>query len=176
VARLTEQKGQRYLLQALATIIRAMPMARCILVGDGEDRAALEQQAAQLGLTQAVTFAGHADEAAVKQHLETATLFALPSLWEGVPLALLEAIASGLPVICTDIPGNRELIHDGISGWLVPARHPQALATAILDAASDPAGAQQRAQAARASLHRFDIDQLAGQHVDLYAELLHKRP
>jgi glycosyltransferase involved in cell wall biosynthesis len=133
VARLAPQKGECYLLEAAAQI----PEAVFVLVGDGPQRSALESQAATLGLTNRVRFLGHRSD--VPALLAASDLFVLPSLYEGLPLSVLEAMAARRPVVATDIAGTREAVVDGITGLLVPPTDPGALAQALRRLLGDPA-------------------------------------
>lgn len=128
VARLTEQKGLPYLLDALA----AMPRASrpwILLVGDGPQRPTLERQARDLGVTDRVRFTGTRRD--LEELFAAADGFVLPSLWEGLPISLLHAMAAGLPVVSTAVGGNTEVVVHGETGWLVPPRDSAALREAI---------------------------------------------
>jgi glycosyltransferase involved in cell wall biosynthesis len=128
MGRLVSQKGYPTLLRALAKVRRTHP-ARLVVFGDGPDRPALEAEAQHLGIDQAVAWAGFA--ANPFPTLRSATLFVMPSLWEGFPNALLEAVALGLPVVATDCQwGPREMLGPD-SGLLVPPGDDAALAEAI---------------------------------------------
>ncbi len=132
VARLDPQKGECYLLEAAVQI----PEAVFVLVGDGPQRSALESQAAALGLTERVRFLGRRSD--VPALLAACDLFVLPSLYEGLPLSVLEAMAARRPVVATDIAGTREAVRDGITGLLVPPADPGALARALRRLLGDP--------------------------------------
>ena len=147
VARLERQKGHGTLLAAAADV----PGVLFALAGAGEDRGALERQAASLGLSERVVFLGHRPD--VPDLLAAADLFVLPSTSEGLPLALLEAAAAGLPIVATDIGGNRDVVRAGETGLLVPAGDPAALAAAIRRLATDPSYARGLGESAAA---RFD--------------------
>lgn len=171
VGRLTEQKGHATLIEALPVVARAVPAARVTLVGDGELRAELGARAAALGVADRVAFAGRLDDVAAA--LDGFDVFALPSLWEGVPLALLEAIAAGVPVVASDIPGVRELIRPGQTGWLAPPRSPEGLAAALIDALAHPdRGLAMAARAQSDVLPAFSIRAVAAQYEQLYHRVL----
>lgn len=138
VGRLCPQKGQVLIPRALAIVAPRHPTARIILVGDGETRAEIMAEAAQLGVADRITFAGWASNAEVRGHIRAARALLLPSFAEGLPIVLMEAFALGRPVITTYIAGIPELV-DRDCGWLVPAGDEVALAEA-LDAclATDP--------------------------------------
>lgn len=118
VGRLVPVKNYALLLQAVARLAKA-PSCRLLLIGEGPERATLEQLAAQLGLASRVVFAGHRDD--VPQLLEKVDIFVLPSLSEGMSNTLLEAMASGLPVVASDVGGNREVIDPERTGLLFPS-------------------------------------------------------
>lgn len=174
LARLTEQKGLTYLIDAAPTVLASEPNALFLIAGDGEDRPALETQAVARGVRERVVFAGRRDDGA--HLLKQMHLFVLPSLWEGVPLALIEAALAGVPIVTTDIDGNRELIADGVSGWAVPPKNAPALANAMLDALHHPdVAAQRAAKAQQVAREKFSLPALAAQYVALYQRLLNKR-
>ncbi len=106
VGRLTEQKGHIYLLEAIPGIIEQFPSTVFAIAGDGPLRAELEARAERLGISKSVHFLGMRSD--VPALLQMAHIFALPSLWEGLPIALLEAMAAGLPVVATRVEGVEE--------------------------------------------------------------------
>jgi glycosyltransferase involved in cell wall biosynthesis len=147
MGRLTEQKGQAYLLEALARLARDRE-ATLTLLGDGPRRKALEAQAQALGIAHRVHFTGflRPPYAELAKH----DLFAFPSLWEGMPVALAEAMALGLPVVAADCPhGPRDLIEDGVHGFLVPVGDVPALVARVQRLAADRALAERLGQAAQ---------------------------
>ena len=113
----------------MAQVQEHIPTVQLLLVGDGELRGDLEAQTRSLGLSEIVTFAGH--RADIPEILATLDLFVLPSLWEGMLNAVLEAMAAGLPVVATAVGGTAEVVVDGVTGLLVTPRDPDALANAI---------------------------------------------
>lgn len=133
LARLSEQKGLSYLLRAAVHV----PEAAFAVAGEGPGRAALEAEAAALGVADRVRFLGHREDAPAL--LAACDLFALPSLYEGLPLSVLEAMAAGKAVVATAIPGVDEAVADGTTGLLVPPADPEALAEAVRALLADPA-------------------------------------
>ena len=122
VGRLSEQKGYRYLIDAVPEIIREIPQIEFWLIGDGELRSDLERQSKRLGVQDHVKLLGKRND--VLDLLKQFDLFVLPSLWEGLPTVIMESISQGVPVLATDIPGTREMIEDGKTGWLVEPQKP----------------------------------------------------
>jgi glycosyltransferase involved in cell wall biosynthesis len=170
VGRISEQKGQRYLLEAAPEVLQRFPQAQFWIIGEGEPRAELEKKAAALGLGQAVKFLGQ--RSGVCQLVRQMDLFVSPSLWEGLPTVILESMACGVPVIATDIPGTREIIQPQINGLLVPPGDPAALAGAILTGLEQPDLMRQLAQQALEMLDRFTIPRVAAAYLELYQRLM----
>jgi hypothetical protein len=166
-ARLDEQKGHDVLLEAAARL----PEVMFILAGDGPERGRLEAQAAALGLTDRVRFLGQRDD--VPALLGACDVFALPSLYEGSSLAVLEAMSAGCTVVTSDIPGTNELVIDGQTGLLTPPGDPGALADALRRTLSDPDRRRRLGDSARARvLAEFTADAMARSVTSVYAELL----
>lgn len=150
------------------------PTAQLIIVGEGPD-AALENQAPALGLTlghdQAISIPGSVSDST--ETLRQADLFVLPSREEGMSIALLEAMALGLPVVASSIPGNLRLIEDLEQGRLIPAGDPAALAEAIIAQWENPDRATRMGLAARHRVEReFSIEAVAKAHLALFRELV----
>lgn len=136
VARLQFQKGGIYFLEAIPSILRSYPESQFLMVGDGPDREMLQQMAVKLKIQDRVLFLGNRDD--VHDILNALDLFVLPSLWEGLPLCLLEAIRAKVPVIATDVDGNRDVIENEISGLLIPPKNGEAIAQAVLKMLREP--------------------------------------
>ncbi|MBI2865280.1 MAG: glycosyltransferase family 4 protein [Chloroflexi bacterium] len=169
-ARLEPQKGLGYLLEAAALV----PEAFFVLAGDGSEREALEEKAQALGLGGRMVFLGH--RADVPELLAASDLFVLPSLYEGLPVSVLEAMASAKPVIAAAIPGNDEAVVDGETGFLVPPRDPAALALAISGLLSDRNLAERMGRAGRVRAKRdFSVETMVGRVAGVYDELLQAR-
>ena len=166
-ARLDEQKGHAVLLRAAAEI----PDALFVLAGEGPERAALEAQAAELGIADRVLFLGHRTD--IPELLAASDVFALPSLYEGSSLAVLEAMAAGRAVVSSAIGGTDELIDDGETGLLVPPGDAGALAAALRRLLSDSALRASSARRARQRVERdFTSDAMARSVERIYEELL----
>ncbi|MCK8516997.1 glycosyltransferase [Methylonatrum kenyense] len=134
VGRLRQQKDYFSLLKAVATSSRTTPM-RLIVVGDGPQKEKLEQRAADLGIADIVDFVGYKENA--RSYIAHSDVFALTSIYEGLPAVLIEALYFGVNIVATDCPGSsREILEDGRHGFLVPVKDPDAIAGGILSALS----------------------------------------
>jgi glycosyltransferase involved in cell wall biosynthesis len=153
VGRLRIRKGVEVLLEALC----GLPDARLLIAGDGEHRAALEGRAAELDLTDRVRFLGRCGGGRVRGLLGGARALVVPSIYEGMPLVVLEAMAAGLPVVASRVSGIPEVVADDLSGgparektgWLVPPEDPGKLAAALAAVLADPGEARRRGAAGR---------------------------
>ncbi len=170
VGRLERRKGLDILLAAWADLLRRGSTARLLIAGPGEV-AAWAREAHEDGVEERVTFLGPRKD--VVDLYQAADLFIFPSRAEGCPNAVLEAMASGLPVVATDVAGNREVVgEDGKAGWLVPAEDPAALAEAVATLLSSPALRREVSAAGRARvLEQFDIQRVGAQYLSLYESL-----
>lgn len=170
--RLSPEKGCRYLLAAVDGILARFPEARVLIAGDGPDEAMLRAQAARLQGAAHVHFLGFRND--MRRLLRQADVLALPSLSEGLPNVVLEAMASGLPVVATRVGGVPELVQDGVTGLLVEPRQPAALAQAIVRLLDDRALAGKLAQQARTMVHeRYSAERQTQQLLGVYAEVAH---
>lgn len=175
VGRLQAVKDQAGLLRAFAALCAQSPevaaRARLAIVGDGPLRESLKTLAQELGIAPWVWFAGErTDVPAVMQSFDC---FVLPSLAEGISNTVLEAMASGLPVIATDVGGNAQLVADGLSGRIVPAADVSTLAGAMLDALRDANSQRQRGAAGRARIEaQFSLSAMVASYDSLYRDLL----
>lgn len=170
VARLTQQKGIQYLLRAAAQI----PDADFWIAGDGPDCESLQADAAELGVANRVKFLGYSQD--VTPLLRRAELFVLPSLFEGLPVSVLEAMAAGVPVIATDVGGTREEIQSGQTGILVPPADPDALAAAISGLLRDPDLALRMAAQAQIRVRQeFSVETMVARTTEIYDTVLARR-
>lgn len=173
VGRLSEQKAHHVLLDAAAHVLPTRPRAWILIAGDGDRMPALRAQADALGIAARVVFAGHrADVPAV---LGAIDVFCISSDYEGTPLALFEAMASGKAIVSTAVDGCREVLEDGATGLLVPPRDPEALAAALARVADDAPLRDRLARMARDASRRYDIAECVRLMEDLYDDVLRRR-
>lgn len=164
---LAPRKDYGTLLAALEMLAARRQDFRCAIAGDGPERAALEAQAAARGLAGRVLFLGERGD--IDQLLPAFDLFTLSSREEGIPNALLEAMAAARPCVATRVGGNAEVLEDGRTGWLVPPQDPGALAAALDEALSRPDEAARRGGAARrAMVEERSIDAMVRRHEAFY--------
>jgi glycosyltransferase involved in cell wall biosynthesis len=167
VATFKVQKGHRCLLDAIAPLLPAWPHLHLLLVGDGELRPELEAHAQALGLTSRVHFLGNRPD--VPDLLGASDYFVLPSLWEGLPMALIEAMAAALPIIASDVSGTRQVMVPGETGLMVPPGDVAELRAALLTLLNNPTQAQAMGAAAYQRVSAcFSARQQATAHAHLY--------
>ena len=171
VGNLHPKKNHALLIEALGRLASAGTRPMLLILGDGPLRSSLERQAAELGVSEQVQFLGSRDD--VWDCLYAADLFVLSSLHEGISNALLEAMAIGLAVIVTDVPGNHTVIKDGENGLLVGSGDAQQLADRITFLLADKERARALGAAARRTvLEQYDIHLIAARYRDLYRSLI----
>ena len=170
-ARLNRMKGIQYFLDAAASIAPRFSDVRFLIVGDGESREELKAQAEQRGIADRTVFTGFRKD--IPALLRETTLSVLPSLSEGLSNSVMESMAAGIPVVATRVGGNPEIVDDGVTGWLVPPRDPDALATAMATLLEDPGLAARFGQAARRRVtEMFSVECSVGATQSLYQRLL----
>lgn len=171
VGRLTEQKGHCYLIDAAVSVVSVYPDTHFLFIGDGELRDELQQQTRQAGLSQNIHFLGIRKD--VPDLLAAVDLFAFPSLWEGLSVALLEAMVAGKPIVATAVSGTTSVMIHGVTGLIVPPHDSQGLAQAIIELLSHPAQAQAMGQAAKQrAMSNFSAQKQADEYLELYQRLV----
>lgn len=170
VGRLRWEKGQMDLVAAMPTILELQPSAHLVIAGEGEERPRLEAAIRSHGLRGRVHLLGQRED--VPRLLAAADVFVLPSVTEGLPGALLEAMASGKAVVASDIPAVREAITGGTSGILLPPQTPGRLATAVADLLEDPSRRAALGRAARGTARsNYSIQSTARRLESIYERL-----
>jgi len=170
----SDVKGHPWLIAAAPTVVREFPEVRFVFAGDGELRPTFAAQVAQLGLESTFKFLGRRSD--IPEILASCDLAVLPSRAEGLPNAVLEYMAAGLPTIASRVGGMAELIQDGVTGLLVPAEDANALAGALLQFLRDPEQARQIANdGQRFAVENFSFERLIREIDELYGELLERR-
>jgi glycosyltransferase involved in cell wall biosynthesis len=177
VGMLEERKGHRYLLDAIAILNRDRAESsriKCAIAGDGAMRDELAKLARQLGIANDILFLGMLGDA--RQLLDALEVFVFPSLKEGLGVALLEAMACGLPVVASRAGGVIDIVEDNRNGLLVAPRDPASIAGAIASLANDATRRSQLGSAARTYVgEHFSMGAMTGKTLDLYRTCLRKR-
>jgi glycosyltransferase involved in cell wall biosynthesis len=171
IGRLSPQKNPLLFVEAAAMICEKHPDALFLVIGDGELRQDVERAIREKGLTERIRLLGWRDD--VERILPAVSVLVHPSLWEGLPLNLLEAHACGVPVVATDIPGNQHVIRDGEDGYLVPPGDTKAIQDAVCQLLDDDDkrsafGASGR----RKILEKHDVEHRTEALDRLYTELV----
>jgi len=169
VARLVSNKDPETLIRAVPLVLTRHPQVQFVLVGDGPLRVRLQEQVNRLGIGHAVQFLGLRHD--VPELMRQATLFVRPSTLEGMPLTILEAMASKLPVLATPVGGTPELLRDGVNGYLIPVGNHVALANSIVRLLDDPLLAEKMGQRGRELVEAsYTWDAVAEQTESVYVE------
>jgi glycosyltransferase involved in cell wall biosynthesis len=174
VARLEEQKGLDLLIDAAPLVLKRMPNARFLIVGGGSLEEDLRQRAAALGLERQVIVTGYRTDAV--DLMQTFDCFVQTSLFEGMPMALLEAMALNKPIVATAVGGVPEVVEDGVCATLLSSRDPQDLTDALVNVAGDPVVRQRIGDAGRQRYeHNFTAAAMVSQYEQLYEHCLARK-
>ena len=172
VARFVPLKRHQDLLQACGLLLARGANFTAAFIGDGPTRLDMVELARRLGLLDRVRFLGVVGREDVREELARATVFCLPSAWEGMPGSVMEAMASGLPVVGTAVNGTADLVDDGRTGYLVPPRRPDLLADALLRVLTSPDHGARLGQVGQEHVSRlFALDRMVAAKQDLYLRL-----
>jgi glycosyltransferase involved in cell wall biosynthesis len=170
VANFKPHKGYQYLVKVAAHVVRERPDARFVLVGQGPMQEEIGRMVRAEGIEEAVIFAGFRDDAL--RVVRTFDAYALASIHEGLPLALLEAMALGCPPVATSVGGVRAVIEDAVNGYVVPPRDPAALAERLILLRDDPVLRRRMSVAAAGRAADFDVRRSVRRIEQVYAEVL----
>jgi glycosyltransferase involved in cell wall biosynthesis len=174
VGRLALQKGQRHLIAAMPLLLERVPQAHLVIAGGGELEEYLRELADSFDVASRVHVLGARKDVPALMH--AIDVFAMPSIWEGFGIVLLEAMAAGRPIVASRVATIPEVVVDGETGLLVAPADPLALAESLAQLAADPALAQRLGEAGRERLRReFSIEKMVGDTETLYRELLEER-
>lgn len=174
VGRLTEQKSPQTLLDAFSQLQSQGNNLTLQIVGDGPLRSALQQQASRLNIDQSVQFLGQRTD--VPKLMQKATVFVLPSLWEGMPNVVLEAMANGLPVVCSDVDGIRDVVTDRRTGMLTRPGDADSVMAALTELLGDATFCRKMADSAyQVVSQRFSWDDIVEQYDTLLRRLAASR-
>ncbi|WP_369018020.1 glycosyltransferase [Thermatribacter velox] len=168
VGRFDPQKNYASLFQAFTQVLKRRPDARLLIAGDGPLRPSMEVLAEELGIAERVSFLGIRRD--VPELMNASDAYVMSSAWEGMPNVLLEAHATGLPIVATDVGGNGEIVLDGVTGFLVPPGEPDSLAQAMMRLMNLPPEEQSRmGELGRQHIvENFDMERVVDKWEELY--------
>ncbi|NSL86689.1 glycosyltransferase family 4 protein [Chitinophaga sp. Mgbs1] len=170
IVRMTYQKDPLTMIRAFAEALKLVPQMTLLMIGEGELKEAARNAAMEAGITEQVRFDNFRQD--VPAVLNGIDIYCLPSLWEGFPIGVLEAMAMGRPVIASDVDGTREAIENGENGLLVPAADSHALSAAIVTLATDAPLRQRLGQKAIASVtEHYQVADMTGKIEAIYDQL-----
>ncbi|MFZ5516464.1 MAG: glycosyltransferase [Candidatus Zhuqueibacterota bacterium] len=173
VARLHPQKGHQYLFEAARSIVAKYPHVKFLIVGEGEIRRELEESVQKMDLSSNVTFLGHRTD--VNDLLKAFDVFTLPSLFEGLPNVVLEAMSAGKPVVATSVDGTVEAVVHGETGLLVPPKDPEKLKDAFIQLIEHKDQARDMGKKGRQRIENvFSLDKQVEAFQNLYEEYYQK--
>lgn len=175
MGRLSSVKGQKFLIEAMRHVISKRNDVQCLIIGSGPEEKILKKQADDLGIASSISFmqSSYAD---IPLYLSSMDVFVLPSIAEGLGLALLEAMSMGKPCIGSDIGGIKDIIEEGVNGLTVPVGNEKAIADAVIKLLDDRALAQKLGTKAKEVVkERFLLDSMAEKVSHLYREVINAR-
>jgi glycosyltransferase involved in cell wall biosynthesis len=171
VGRLDTEKGLEYLIQAFQSVVSEHPYARLMIVGGGPLKDYLVNMVKRIRLTN-VVFAGRVPDQYLNLLLSAADLYISSSLYENLSVSMLDALASGLPIICTNVGGSPEIVEDSVNGLLVPPRNHTALSEAMLRMISNESIRTKFKENNKAKAQLYSNDVLLPKIIEIYDELL----
>lgn len=175
IGRLHPSKGYETLLRSIPCVKQRFPGVKLIIVGTGREKDNLERLSAQLGVSSEVDFLGAKRPSEIPRLLKTLDLFVLASNWEGFGLAAVEAMASGLPVVATDVGGLSEIVEDGRTGFLVPPGEPRMLAEKVVHLLQNPDLRRQMGKRGRIRARAlFSLEDMIKKLEAMYRDLLRR--
>lgn len=173
VGRLVRLKGHLTLLRAMKGVLAEIPDTFLLVIGQGPDEAVFRREAGRLGIADYVIWKGRVEPEVLPKYYHIMDVLAMPSHWEGFGLTATEAMAAGRPVVGTDVPGLREVVEDGVTGFLVPVEDASALAERLLRVLTDGSGRMAMGGKGLDRVKRFfDVAAHDQRWLDAYASLL----
>ena len=169
-SRITDRKGLQYLIKAIAELVSQYPQIKLKIMGEGNARKYLEEQVAQLNIATQVKFLGRIPRDKTAKYYQEASVFVLPSLNEGMSNAMLEALASGLPIIATDTGGTQELVEDKKNGYIIKMKNSQDIVQKIERLINSSKLREKMGQISRQKALNMSWSKIARQYIALYKQ------
>ena len=177
IGRLISRKGFHFLIEALPQVVKEAKFPLEVeIVGSGQEEESLKNLAQQLGVRDILNFVGQLPYEGLLSKYQQADIFVLPSLSEGMPCVMLEAMACGLPVVASDIGGNEELVYPGQNGYLFSAGHSQGLAESLIKIINHPALRKKMGQESLRIIQDYDWSKITEKYIAIYQEIFNTRP
>jgi len=168
VGRFQPEKGQKFLIEAMDIVRKTNTSIRLVLCGSGPEEGKIKNLVKNLNLEDRVFFMGTVPKDTIPEILKSADIFVLPSLSEGFPNVLLEAMASGLPIISTNVDGVNEIVKSGINGYIIPSGSSESIANAIIELCSEPGILKKIGENNIISAKRYRWDQIMDELEKIY--------
>ena len=174
VGRLAPVKGVEYLIQAIPAVIKGFKRVHFVIVGDGDSTHALQKLAEQLKINEYINFVGRQPHEKIAEYMAISDILVLPSLSEGLPVTVLEAMACGLPVIATRVGGIPEIVLDGVTGYVVPPKSPKEISDKISLLLKNPNQCKAMGQSGKDLLEKLDLSwkNAAKKTLEIYQDIL----
>jgi len=173
VGRIIRQKGLEYAVKAMPLILEKHPDARFVIIGRGNRLSHVKRLVKQMGLEDSVVFPGFVPESELFEALGSCDVFILPSLWEVLPISILEAMSCGRPIVCTTAGGNAELVRNGFNGFVVSKRSPEQLSDAVIKLLDDDSLRKRMGENSRKrAVQEFDWELIADKTIAAYKQVL----
>jgi glycosyltransferase involved in cell wall biosynthesis len=168
MGRLSYEKSIDVVVETFVKVLKKLPDARLMLVGDGPEKSKLENLCHKLGIKDKVIFTGFIEGEKLAESLQVNDVFVTASKSENMPLSLLEAKASGLPIVCVSEKGLKELVKDGVSGFLVPVNDKIAMTDAVLKILTDKKLRIKISTASRQEAEKYSSESISKMLEDIY--------
>jgi glycosyltransferase involved in cell wall biosynthesis len=173
VSRLIRRKGLQFLIDAMAEVRTHVTSPLVVhVIGDGPDKELFVKQIEALGLSDMFRFYGYVHHEQLPEYYLDADLFVLPSLAEGMPNVVLEAMGSGLPIVATQVPGSEELVHDGENGFLVKPGDAEVLGRALITVMTDEALRHNMGEQSQQIARGYTWQLVTEQYISFYAQMV----
>lgn len=179
VGRMVVQKGFIYLVDAFADVLKIIPNSKLVLIGDGYERSILEKRASQKNITDRIIFAGTISYDQLINFYNLADVFVMPSIkdsegnLDASPVAMMEAMACGVPVVATRFSGNEDLIRNGETGYLVKEKNALEIAKAIKKILNEQVRLKTQTKVRQIAVDNFSIKTIAGKYIEIFEKIIH---
>jgi glycosyltransferase involved in cell wall biosynthesis len=173
VGRMVPVKNHKLLIDSFYLAKKEFKSLSLTIVGDGETKFEIEKQVRNLNLEESIIFVGESNK--VSNYLMKGDIYILSSLYEGLPVSLLEAMASGLPIIATDVGGVSDIVEDRVNGILVPSGDTKALSKAIITLAKDKELRKDMSRSSKEKVKKYDLQNMIEEYQDIYSGLVKRK-